>query len=170
MRAPVGAGSAILFANAAQASCTTPRRARSGVALPGQSCDLCNSVGGDLLWGDDFCRIVLVDQRDYPGLCRVILGRHVAEMTDLAPAERTRLMNAVFATETAVRELLHPDKINLASLGNVAPHLHWHIVPRYRGDRHFPFAIWAEPARTDAPRREAPDRGALVTALRRQLD
>jgi diadenosine tetraphosphate (Ap4A) HIT family hydrolase len=160
----------MLRANAAQAPSATFRGSRSGVALLRDSCDLCDSAGGDLLWQDDFCRIVLVDERDYPGMCRVILGRHTAEMTDLTPAERTRLMSAVFATETALRELLHPDKVNLASLGNATPHLHWHVIPRYRGDRHFPLAIWAEPTRADASGREVPDRGAFVAALRRQLD
>jgi len=66
-------------------------------------------------------------------------------MTDLAPVERTRLMNAVFATEATLRDLLHPRKVNLASLGNAVPHLHWHVVPRHGDDRHFPKAIWAEP-------------------------
>jgi len=126
-------------------------------------------VGGDPLWRDEFCRIVLVGQRDHPGLCRVILARHIAEMTDLDLAERVRLMNAVFAAETVLRELLHPDKINLASLGNVTPHLHWHVIPRYRVDRHFPLAIWAEPVRAEGPPLAAPDRGALVAALKRQL-
>ncbi len=105
-------------------------------------CELCDSPGGDLLWRDGFCRVVLVDDPDYPGFCRVVLERHVKEMTDLAPAERTRLMNAVFATEAALRELLRPDKVNLASLGNVTQHLHWHVIPRYEDDAHFPNPIW----------------------------
>jgi len=133
------------------------------------SCELCDCAGGDLLWRDEFCRIVLVDQPDYPGFCRVILDRHIAEMTDLAPAERMRLMNTVFATETALRELMHPDKVNLASLGNATPHLHWHVIPRFRSDSHFPLPIWAEPARTDAPRRPGPDRDLLVAVLARNL-
>jgi diadenosine tetraphosphate (Ap4A) HIT family hydrolase len=90
-------------------------------------------------------------------------------MTDLSPAARTRFMNAVFATETALRETLHPDKINLASLGNLTPHLHWHVIPRYSGDRHFPLSIWAEPVRADAPQRAAPDRDTLVAVLKRRL-
>jgi len=159
----------MLRANAAQAPRAALLRSRPGIALPRDPCELCDSAGGELLWRDEFCRIVLVDQRDYPGLCRVILDRHIAEMTDLSPAERTRFMNAVFATETALREALHPDKINLASLGNLTPHLHWHVIPRYRGDRHFPLAIWADPVRADAPRPAAPDRGTLVAALKRQL-
>ena len=133
-------------------------------------CELCDSPGGDLLWRDGFCRVVLVDDPDYPGFCRVVLERHVREMTDLEPAERTRLMNAVFATEAVLRELIDPDKVNLASLGNVTQHLHWHVIPRHQRDRHFPRPIWAEPSRADVPQRPSPDRGALAAALRRRLD
>lgn len=122
-----------------------------------------------MLWRDEFCRIVLVDDPDYPGFCRVVLERHVKEMTDLAPAERNRLMNAVFATEAALRELLSPRKVNLASLGNAVPHLHWHVVPRHGDDRHFPKPIWAEPSRGRVPRRGAPDRGTLAAALKTHL-
>ena len=132
-------------------------------------CELCNSPGGSLLWQDGFCRVVLVDDPDYPGFCRIILERHVKEMTDLPADERTRLMNTVFATEATLRELLHPDKINLASLGNVAPHLHWHVIPRYRDDRHFPAPIWAGTLRESAPRRALPERGAIAALLKRRL-
>jgi len=122
-----------------------------------------------VLWRDEFCRIVLVDDPDYPGFCRVVLGRHVKEMTDLAPAERARLMDAVFATEAVLRDLVLPRKINLASLGNAVPHLHWHVVPRHADDRHFPKPIWAEAARPHPPRRIPPDRGRLAAALKQRL-
>jgi diadenosine tetraphosphate (Ap4A) HIT family hydrolase len=111
------------------------------------ACELCKTDGGELLWQDDFCRVVLVSDADYPGFCRVILGRHIKEMTDLQEGERSRMMRVVFAVEAAVREVLRPDKINLASLGNVVPHLHWHIIPRFEGDRHFPNPIWGEAKR-----------------------
>lgn len=114
-------------------------------------CELCDSVGGELLWRNALCRVVLVADPDYPGFCRVILNRHVAEMTDLSAAEREALMQVVFAVEAAVRELLKPDKVNLASLGNVVPHLHWHVIPRFRDDRNFPNPIWGEPCRTATP-------------------
>lgn len=119
----------------------------SSAAAIDPSCDLCRTDGGEVVWRDDFSRIVIVGDRDYPGFCRVILNRHVREMTDLAHDERMRLMNVVFAVETGVRELLAPDKVNLASLGNQVPHLHWHVVPRFRGDRHFPAPIWANATR-----------------------
>lgn len=122
-----------------------------------------------MLWRDEFCRIVLVDDPDYPGFCRVVLERHVKEMTDLAPAERARLMDAVFATEAALRDLVLPRKVNLASLGNAVPHLHWHVIPRHGDDRHFPKPIWAEPLRPHASHRIPPDRGRLAAALKDRL-
>lgn len=107
------------------------------------TCPLCDTPGGEVLWQDDFCRVVRVtDTPDYPGFCRVILNRHAAEMTDLSPAERVRLLTMVMKVERALRELLHPDKINLAALGNVVPHVHWHVIPRFEDDPHFPNPIW----------------------------
>jgi diadenosine tetraphosphate (Ap4A) HIT family hydrolase len=119
------------------------------------SCELCNSAGGLVLWKDDFCRVVEVADADYPGFCRVVLERHVKEMSDLASAERTRLMNAVNETEAALRAVMRPDKINLASLGNATPHLHWHVIPRFRDDRHFPKPVWAAAERPPAETRRA---------------
>ena len=136
--------------------------------LTAPECELCDCSVESVLWQDAFCRVVLVDDAAYPGFCRVILARHIREMTDLTPAERTRLMDAVFATETALREVLAPDKINLASLGNAVPHLHWHVIPRFRDDAHFPRAIWAEPCRS-ARARGVPDRDALSRALKLSL-
>lgn len=106
-------------------------------------CELCEQVGGTLLWQDASCRVVLVEDADYPGFCRVIWKQHVKEMTDLSDAERAHLMATVFSVEAAIREAIHPDKINLASLGNMTPHLHWHVIPRHRHDKHFPQPIWA---------------------------
>jgi diadenosine tetraphosphate (Ap4A) HIT family hydrolase len=46
---------------------------------------------------------------------------------------------------------MQPDKMNLASLGNMTPHVHWHVVPRFRDDRHYPNPIWAAPRRERGP-------------------
>jgi diadenosine tetraphosphate (Ap4A) HIT family hydrolase len=105
-------------------------------------CELCDQAGGTLLWQDASCRVVLIADADYPGFCRVIWEQHVKEMTDLSVAESAHLMTTVFAVEAAIREVMQPDKINLASLGNLTPHLHWHVIPRYAHDKHFPQPIW----------------------------
>jgi diadenosine tetraphosphate (Ap4A) HIT family hydrolase len=129
-----------------------------------EACPLCRDEGGELLWRDGFLRVVLASEPDHPGFCRVILNRHVAEMTDLDEVERIRLMRAVFSVEQAVRECCAPDKINLASLGNVVPHLHWHVIARFRDDRHFPATVWSAPTNAQAPAR-APDIQALATRI-----
>lgn len=106
-------------------------------------CPLCKPLDETVLWSDAFCRVIWVDDADYPGFCRVILNGHQREMTDLSPEGRQRLMTVVFAVERAVREVARPDKINLASLGNLVPHLHWHVIPRWSQDSRFPDAVWA---------------------------
>lgn len=118
---------------------------------PITGCELCEAPGGETLWEDDFCRIVSVADADYPGFCRVILRQHISEMTDLPGEAQARLMRVVFATESAIRATYRPDKINLASFGNVVPHLHWHVIPRWHDDRHFPQPVWGTPQRVASP-------------------
>ena len=108
------------------------------------TCPLCEATPHEILWLDDFCRVVLLNDADYPAYCRVELLDHVKEMSDLLPQDRARMMKVVFAVETALRASLNPDKINLASLGNKTPHIHWHVIPRYEGDKHFPNSHWGE--------------------------
>jgi diadenosine tetraphosphate (Ap4A) HIT family hydrolase len=135
------------------------------------SCELFDQPGGEMLWQYDHCRVVLVDDAHYPGFCRVILKRHVKEMTDLPEAERARLMSVVFAVEAAVRATVQPDKINLASLGNVVPHLHWHVIPRFADDRHFPNPIWGEIKRSERAARVIPHLfSELKAAVRENLE
>ena len=115
-------------------------------------CELCDQSGGELLWQDERCRVVLVDDPDYPGFCRVIWQSHVREMTDLSSADRAQFMSIVFVVEKTLREIMAPDKINLASLGNMTPHLHWHVIPRFVDDKHFPAPIWATAKRESTSR------------------
>lgn len=132
-------------------------------------CPLCHPGNEDILWQDDFCRIILAGDADYPGFCRVILNDHVKEMTDLPPAGRQRMMITVMKVEETLRELLQPDKINLASLGNMVPHLHWHVIPRFADDRHFPDAVWAAPRRAGTAHGDAALRTRLIQALASRL-
>ena len=115
------------------------------------NCPLCIPSTSTILWQDDFCRVVLLGGADYPAYCRVELLAHIKEMTDLAPNERARMMKTVFAVEQALRDIFQPDKINLASLGNKTPHLHWHVIPRFEQDKHFPNSHWAEALREENP-------------------
>lgn len=132
-------------------------------------CDLCERPGGAPVWQDGACRVVRIDDPDYPGFCRVVWQEHVSEMSDLSGSEQRHLCSVVNAVESALRTLVRPDKINLASLGNLVPHLHWHVIPRWRDDRHFPRPIWAEPLRESSPPRAPVGDAALHDAVVQNL-
>jgi diadenosine tetraphosphate (Ap4A) HIT family hydrolase len=112
------------------------------------NCALCKEElkpeEGQVIWRGDDCRVILVNDPDLPGFCRVIWNHHVAEMTDLSCGEREHLMSLVFAVEEAVRHVMHPDKMNVAALGNVVPHIHWHVIPRFKDDVFFPGSVWSQ--------------------------
>lgn len=128
-----------------------------------QVCELCEVDGGELIVKTAQLRVVLIDDANYPGFCRVIWNTHVKEMTDLAISDRSSLMQAVCKVEQAVRDVMQPHKINLASLGNMVPHLHWHVIPRYLDDAHFPNPIWAS---TDKSSQSLDAKRALLPELR----
>ena len=111
------------------------------------SCPLCVASNEEVLLQTEKLRVIAVHNEATPAFCRVIWQAHVAEMTDLSATERHELMEMVYRVEQAMREVLQPTKINLASLGNVVPHLHWHVIARFQEDAHFPAPIWANAQR-----------------------
>ena len=129
-----------------------------------QACPLCAEDGGGIVFRDDLLRVVLVEDADIPGFARVIVNAHVKEMTDLEPAARAQLLRAVFVVEEIQRELLGPLKMNLASLGNAVPHVHWHVIPRFADDAFYPQPIWGQRQR-DTPSEVLAARRALLPRL-----
>ncbi len=116
-----------------------------------QSCPLCQAAKpDDIIIATQHYRVVWANEASYPCFVRVVWNEHVAEMTQLSAAERSVLMNAVFAVEQAMRGVLAPAKINLASLGNHVPHMHWHVIPRFTGDAHWPNSTFAAPSSAGA--------------------
>jgi diadenosine tetraphosphate (Ap4A) HIT family hydrolase len=110
-------------------------------------CELCALAAPMTVYADSKLSVIIVDDAGYPGFCRVIWRDHVREMSDLSREDRLLLNDAVHEVELAVREVMKPTKVNVASLGNVVPHLHWHVIPRYTDDAHFPAPVWAAAVR-----------------------
>ncbi|MFZ5549924.1 MAG: HIT family protein [Pseudomonadota bacterium] len=105
----------------------------------------------------------VLDAPDFPAFYRVVWQGHVAELSDLADADRAHCMAAVTAVERVLRGALAPTKINLAALGNMVPHLHWHVIARFDWDSHFPQPIWAPRQRDLQP--PAADRLAVPMTM-----
>lgn len=134
-----------------------------------RGCELCEQPGGEVLWRDVVLRVIWVPQADHPGFCRVVLNAHVKEMTQLDAARRAHVMDAVFAAEAALIDILHPDKINLASFGNVVPHLHWHVIPRFGDDPHYPNPVWGAKVRETPHALRADFAARMQEVLRQRL-
>lgn len=130
------------------------------------SCILCEADGGLIVARTPQLRVVRVvdgdEARRFPAFYRLIWNAHVAEFSDLGAAERHVCMDAVAAIEQALRATLAPTKLNVASLGNVVPHLHWHLIARFDWDSHFPAPVWAAAQRDEVP-------GGAVSGLAQPL-
>ncbi|MEG0150970.1 MAG: HIT family protein [Comamonas sp.] len=119
------------------------------------TCPLCDSDGGTLIWSGAKLRVIRAQEAGFPGFYRVVWNAHVAEFSDLSAADRSLCMEAVTVVERVLREQLLPTKINLAALGNMVAHLHWHVIARYDWDSHFPAPVWAGAQRARDEQREA---------------
>lgn len=132
------------------------------------ACPLCAEDGGALVWRGEHLRVIRAQEAGFPAFYRVVWNAHVAEFSDLSAAERAHCMEAVALVEQALREHLAPTKVNLAALGNMVPHLHWHVIARFGWDSHFPSPVWALAQRPSPAAQEDAVR-ALLPALEAAL-
>ncbi|HEY7185559.1 MAG TPA: SAM-dependent methyltransferase [Vicinamibacterales bacterium] len=115
--------------------------------------------------------LYLAKNQTYRGQCVLVFDpRHVARLDQLSRPEWVSLSGDLFTAQQAVMRTVQPDHINIELLGNVVPHLHWHIVPRYVGDARWGMPIWDTPldAMKDTRLPDA-ERDVLLATLRRAL-
>ena len=132
--------------------------------MTNSSCPLCTAAGGALVFQGEKLRVIRADEAGFPAFYRVVWSAHVAEFSDLDVSDRSLCMAAVNAVEQVLRTHLQPTKINLAALGNVVPHLHWHVIARFDWDSHFPSPVWAQPQRPSDEARQQAVRARLTLA------
>jgi diadenosine tetraphosphate (Ap4A) HIT family hydrolase len=111
--------------------------------MSSDTCPLCATDGGALIFQGGKYRVIRASEAGFPAFYRVVWTQHVAEFSDLSTDDRALCMAVVNEVELALREHLQPTKINLAALGNVVPHLHWHVIARFDWDTHFPAPVWS---------------------------
>jgi diadenosine tetraphosphate (Ap4A) HIT family hydrolase len=87
--------------------------------------------------------LYLSRNQTYRGHCQLIFDpRHVARVDQLSADEWRALSADLFMAQAAIMRTVRAHHLNVASLGNIVPHVHWHIVPRYRGDPRWGSPIW----------------------------
>jgi diadenosine tetraphosphate (Ap4A) HIT family hydrolase len=119
------------------------------------TCPLCDTLGGSLVFQGEKFRVIRAEEAGFAAFYRLVWTAHRVEFSDLSSDDQLLCMQAVAVVEKALIEVLHPTKINLAALGNMVPHLHWHIIARFDWDSHFPAPVWA-------PAQRAPDLDKLA--------
>lgn len=89
--------------------------------------------------------VILNRDQYFPGYTLLFTKNHVTELFHLNRDLRCALMEEVSLVAQALYTVYTPAKINYELLGNMVPHIHWHIVPRFSSERLWPQPIWAEP-------------------------
>jgi methyltransferase (TIGR00027 family) len=115
--------------------------------------------------------LYLTKNQTYRGQCQLIFdSRHVARLDQLTQPEWAAFAADLFTAQQAVARVVSPDHVNVESLGNVVPHLHWHIIPRYVGDPMWGAPVWRVPL-DSMPDTRLPDdeRAALLAQLQQAL-
>lgn len=110
----------------------------------------------------DLCRLLLMNDANYPWFILVPEREGLTELYQLAAPDRQRLMEESCRLAEAMAVAFRADKMNVAALGNVVPQLHVHHIARYHGDPAWPGPIWGK-----VPRRAYTDteRDALWARL-----
>ena len=97
------------------------------------------------------CQLRLMDDTRYPWLMLIPRRRAVSEVFDLEEDDQQQLWREASRVGQAFKAMLGGDKLNVASLGNVVPQLHMHLVVRRQDDEAWPGPVWGqgEPRRHD---------------------
>ncbi len=114
------------------------------------SCILCHdNHNEELIIKNDIYKIIKVFNKDYPIYFQIIVNRHIKELSDLPYKDALQIFEAIYLLDQLICDIFRVDKVNIASFGNIVPHLHWHIIGRYKNDKHFPNPIWGDITRQD---------------------
>jgi diadenosine tetraphosphate (Ap4A) HIT family hydrolase len=144
--------------------------------VSGTNCPLCaprpeSNDHWDLIAPLSVSSLYLAKNQTYRGRCQLIFDRrHAARLDQLTEDEYGAFAGDLFLAQHAVAAALRPDHMNVESLGNVVPHLHWHVIPRYMGDPHWGLPIWTNPLAAMPDRRlEEGERAKLIDTIRAAL-
>lgn len=119
------------------------------------SFELNNVLAKDCFVLGDFklCRLLLMNDKQYPWFILVPRKMNVLEICEL---ERDDLISYQIESNLVsrmIKSLFQPDKLNIASLGNVVSQLHIHHIGRFKDDAAWPAPVWG--AKTPQPYTEA---------------
>jgi diadenosine tetraphosphate (Ap4A) HIT family hydrolase len=115
--------------------------------------------------------VVLGDAQFYRGYCILLAKQHAQELFELPREEARGLADELRSVAQAIWNVAKPLKLNYECLGNLEPHVHWHVFPRYASEgetlRRAP--VWERPASERVRNLEEHDQRALMASLRAEI-
>ena len=130
------------------------------------NCPLCKAVanpdrawGENLVWRFPHSFAALGPWQFYTGYCVLIAREHATELSQLGP-NRGAFLEEMSTLAAAIEACFHPHKLNYELLGNLVPHLHWHLFPRSADDPEKLRPVWFA---TDRAEKDAVEKARLTT-------
>ena len=108
--------------------------------MPTTPCLFCNLPSGRIVTANDLAMVVRDGYPISPGHTLIIPKRHVAAFFDTTTEERLAMFELMDKAKLALDREYHPEGYNLglndgAAAGQTVMHVHFHLIPRYKGDR-----------------------------------
>jgi len=113
--------------------------------------------------------VIVGDAQFYRGYCVVLAKRHINEIHLMPPDEARALFDETVAVGRAIALATRPLKLNYECLGNLEPHIHWHVFPRFETDAMRAAPVWMRPEAERKVTLEDSERRALIRTLGAEL-
>ncbi|QDF28649.1 HIT family protein [Halarcobacter anaerophilus] len=97
------------------------------------------------IFSDEFIN-VQIEESEIPWL-KIFTNENYKELTQCPKEVKEDIFRALEIIEKEMIEYYHPEKINIASFGNYVPHVHFHIMARFKEDSYFPEPMWGKKQR-----------------------
>ena len=117
------------------------------------NCGYC--MGGEILagFGIKICdlqvsQLILFKEQSHPGRVIVAYKDHVSELVDISAEERALFFEDVATAAKAIHKAFSPDKVNYGAYGDGGCHLHFHLVPKYKGAFEWATTFAMNPSKT----------------------
>lgn len=149
------------------------------MALHPDNCELCQRIEACRLGLDDGLVAemetgwaVMGPVQYFRGYCLLIAKSPASDLEDLPRPDRQKFLLEMMMLSEAIASAVRPHKMNLESLGNQVPHLHWHLFPRQLEEPGRLLPVWVTlpaPEQLDSYRFSAARHGTLRDSIRAAL-
>ena len=118
-----------------------------------------------MIYQNDLIRVE-IEPSEVPWV-KIFTQRAVKEFSQCSTEEKQEIFRVIDVVEKSMLEYFNADKINIASFGNMLPHVHWHVMARFETDSHFPEPMWG--AKQREAKLDLPDVERFFQTLGEQL-